>query len=117
MLRAALLLLLGCGRIGFEGPESTGIVDADDGTALPDDAGQVPGAVQVTASSTGQCLMVAWSGSSIGAVWKEPVGSATADVVFARYDLAGTLVQGPLTLATGLENVGARRSRGPATNS
>lgn len=106
VLRAALLLLLGCGRVGFEGTGSTDVIDAEDGTVLPDDAGQVPGTVQVTVSSTGQCPMVAWSGSSIGVVWKEPVGSATADVVFARYDLAGTLVQGPLTLATGLENVG-----------
>jgi hypothetical protein len=98
-LALAVLSLAGC-RIGF------GIAGADAGQDAGQGAGDtvadsgdsvtVPGATEVQLSSGHVCAVTAWDGAAIGVTWITAQQSW-----FARYDLDGTLVQGPLLVASG----------------
>lgn len=97
-----LVLLGACGRIGFDHRDDATISGDADPTG---DSGPVAPGILVTLSATGQCPAIAWSGDTIGVVWREGPFTGTANVVFEALDLTGAIVQGPLTLGAALDNV------------
>jgi len=98
-VRGGLLLLwLTACRFHFD-PSSGG--DAGDPTGDGDDPtgdGAVITGIQATVSTTGTCAAVAWSGDRAGVVWRE----GSTEVWFATVDTAGTILDGPIAIGTGL---------------
>lgn len=97
----ALLLLTAC-RLHFD-DVATDADPAGVDDAMAADDGAVASGTQVTLSTTGTCVSVAWSGDRAGVVWRE--GSNPGDVWFATVDTAGTVLDGPFTIGTALANL------------
>jgi hypothetical protein len=70
----------------------------------PTGDGAVVSGTEVMLSTTGTCASVAWSGARAGVVWRE--GMDPGDIRYATVDTAGTIVDGPITIGSGLSNVG-----------
>jgi hypothetical protein len=99
----ACVLVTACGRLHFD-PVGNGDGGAggDGGGGDSDGAVTVPGAVTIALSSAGLCPALAWSGSSLGVVWLDRLSPSGFAVRWAGYDLTGQLVEGPLTIGSGM---------------
>src|SRR5262249_55907780 len=89
LMRAVLLVLAGCGRIGFGGGDgSTG-----DGPDAND--------IVVPFAATGDCPSIAWTGSQLGVAWRD-----IDTVWFAIVDANAATVRTPAPIVNGLQNLG-----------
>lgn len=102
-----LLCLTAC-RLNFDTDAGLGTLNGDGGGGGdgvdPTGDGAVIAGTEVTLSTTGTCAALAWSGNRAGVVWRE--GTDPGDVRFATVDTAGTILDGPITIASALANVG-----------
>jgi len=92
-MRALLLVLAGCGRLGFGAPSG----DGGDGTT-----GDGPDAndIVVTLAATGNCPAIAWNGTELAVTWRD-----NGSVWFAETDAMGAIVGAPAPLVGSLSNL------------
>jgi len=95
-MRAILLVLAACGRIGF-GAGGGGGGNGDGATGDGPDAHDIV----VSLSATGDCPSIAWNGSQLGIAWRD------VDAVwFAIVDANAATVRTPAPIINALQNLG-----------
>src|SRR5262249_53498635 len=96
MMRAILLVLAACGRIGF-GAGGGGGGNGDGATGDGPDANDIV----VSLAAAGDCPSIAWNGSQLGIAWRD------VDAVwFAIVDANAATVRTPAPIVLGLSNLG-----------
>ena len=96
-----LALLAACGRIGFD---ASGTTDPTGDGGDPDGAPVVPGTT-IVLSPTGSCTRIAWSGSHIGAIWREGTNFGASNLWFAEAGIDGMFTTPPMQIGDTLDNV------------